>query len=781
MGKAHKMMDYCRILLISQDPDQARAIEQALAGDNTFQHQMRICSSLERALSLLPGGEIDICLLDLELTGIDGLSAISKITTQTPNLPIVLLAGEDETELALAALRAGAQDFVPRKESEPGRLAQALSKAIERQNLLNQQLNWIKELERSEQSLLQIIEQNHDGMMIVDQAGMVLLANRAAHELFGESAGGLSGKDLGIPLLNRQITEVEIPLPARGEKAGDPELRLVELRVSPLLWAKQDARLVTLRDISARRQTERALQQSEAFAVSMIEGSPDCIKLLDGQANLIYINAGGRELFGIDDPDRFINKPYLNMWLESPFYELIKKAVQDALEGRGRSAQAFLPDLKNRPKWWKITFTPLAGRQKDDTRILVITRDITESKKTELQLWEAKEDAETANQAKSRFLANISHEIRTPMNAIIGFTQLVLEEILDPKKREYLQIVKSSADGLLELINELLDLSKIEAGKMELFSGPFNLHACLKELADSMALQAGQKNLSLSLKQDPDLPNQVIGDGRKLRQVLLNLVDNAIKFTSKGEVVLKAALKSRQNSLATIEFTVRDSGIGIEARNRELIFQPFKQAEAGYHRQYGGTGLGLTMSKHLVEMMGGRIWVSSEPGKGSVFRFIVDFELQPVLQINTGSSGDRDTKGRDSEEMQPKMRILMAEDNQVNQKLADIFLKRLNCDVMIAQNGEEALEMFQKHSFDLVLMDVEMPKLDGFRATQMIRRLESAGQDRVPIVAMTAHAMKGYRERCLDAGMDDYLTKPLDLEDLARIVESYRPPTCQRK
>ena len=768
-------MEYSRILLISENPDQVRAIKDALAGNQALRHPIRACPDLEQALSLLNAEEFDICLLDLELTGANGLSALNKITARTPNLAIVVLSGGNEADLAPEAVRAGAQDLVSPKGLQPERLTQTLSKAIERQNLLNQRLNWIQELERSERSLLHIIEQNHDGMMVVDLAGMVLLANRAAHELFGKSAGELAGKELGIPLANRQSTELEIPLPLKGQEPGEPELRLAELRVSPLLWAKQEARLVTLRDISERRQTERALQKSEAFAVSMIEGSPDCIKLLDGQANLIYINAGGRDLFGMDDPDRFINKPYLNMWLDSPFFDLIKRAVQDALAGRGRSAEAFLPDLKKRPKWWKITFTPLADWQKDDTRILVITRDITASKKTELQLWEAKEEAETANQAKSRFLANISHEIRTPMNAIIGFTHLVLEETLDPQKREYLQIVTSSAAGLLKLINELLDLSKIEAGKMELFDAPFNLHACLKGLADSMALQAGQKGLILNLKQDPELPAQVIGDEGKLRQVLLNLVDNAIKFTSQGEVVLKAAIKSRQNSLAAIEFTVRDSGIGIADRNRELIFQPFNQAEAGHHRQYGGTGLGLTMSKHLVEMMGGQIWVSSEPGEGSIFRFIVDFELQPGQQIKTGADGERKAKGRDSKKMQSKMRILMAEDNQINQKLADIFLKRLNCEVMIAQNGEEALEMFQKHSFDLVLMDVEMPKLDGFRATQLIRRLESAGQDRVPIVAMTAHAMKGYRERCLDAGMDDYLTKPLDLENLARVVEHYRP------
>ena len=405
-----------------------------------------------------------------------------------------------------------------------------------------------------------------------------------------------------------------------------------------------------------------------------------------------------------------------------------------------------------------------------------LLRDATARKLAAAESERAKAAAEAANRAKSEFLANMSHEIRTPMNGIIGMTELALDMPLGSEQRDYLTAVKSCADALLVVINDILDFSKVEAGKLELFQDEFSLDALLADVTRPLAMRAAAKGLEFAYNIAPDVGPHLLGDAGRLRQVLVNIIGNAVKFTDYGEVIVTVRREMRAPSTGSpagesdgclLRFSVRDTGTGIPADEVQRVFRPFEQVDGSSARRHGGTGLGLAISARLVELMGGQIWVESHPGIGSTFHFTA-----ALRAVAAPASADLDVPAPARAGPPARiLRILLAEDNKVNQRLVSRILERRGHSVAIAVHGRQAVEALADQYFDVVLMDVQMPEMDGFEATAAIRARERDTGAHIPIVALTAHAMRDDEQRCVQAGMDAYLSKPLDAQRLVELTE----------
>jgi signal transduction histidine kinase/CheY-like chemotaxis protein len=417
-------------------------------------------------------------------------------------------------------------------------------------------------------------------------------------------------------------------------------------------------------------------------------------------------------------------------------------------------------------KWMETFKFPIFNAKGEVIGITGISRDITELKNKQFELIRAKEDADAANLAKQQFLSMMSHEVRNQLNAIIGLSKILMEESPKPDQMEHLAPLNFSAEHLLDLINDMLDFSKIEAGKIDLVDSEFNIREMLVNLKNSFAIKANENGIALKSNLDKLLPDIIIGDSTRLSQILTNLVSNAIKFTTEGEVSINVkVLKALQNKIR-IEFRVSDTGVGIPAEKQEEIFDPFVQTSHGASK--GGTGLGLAITRKLIELQKGEINLESTEGKGSDFIFRLEYKL-PVKQKGTASEVHEGEALKDFKDI----RILLVEDNHINKLIASRYLEKWGAHVDTADNGLLALEHLTKSTYDIILMDLQMPEMDGFEATKKIRNNGDFAIKDIPIIALTASALVEVREEVIEAGMNDFITKPFNPVELNNIIAKY--------
>jgi len=543
----------------------------------------------------------------------------------------------------------------------------------------------------------------------------------------------------------------------------------VLLTISPLRDGAGTATAfsVTARDITQQKQTLLALGDREEQFRQLAENIREVFFVVTpNPPQVTYISPAYEQIWG-RSREELLERA--DAWIESVHDEDRPRVIDyflSTISGKQAESEYRVVRPDGSIRWIHARAFPVSDPAGNFIRVVGIAEDTTERRRVLDEVKAARTAAEAANRAKSEFLANVSHEIRTPMNAMIGMTDLALDTSLTSEQRDYLQTVQASADSLLHLINEILDFSQIEAGKLEISRVEFDLHDCVNATLKTLQYRAAEKNLKLVSDFDSAVPSEVLGDPHRLRQVLTNLVGNAIKFTDQGQVALRMTEVANAREETTVQFSVTDTGPGIAPEKQKAVFDPFVQADNSSTRQYGGTGLGLSIAAQLTNLMGGRIWLASQPGVGSTFSFTVPFGVarapgQPCTQPDLNPLRQDENR----------LRILVVEDNPINAKLTSSMLQKQGHRPVLVTNGRDALAIAQRVSFDLVLMDVQMPEMDGMETTVAIRKLESGTKTHLPIVALTAEAIDGDRTRCLAAGMDAYLSKPFTIPQLSRIIE----------
>lgn len=632
---------------------------------------------------------------------------------------------------------------------------------------------------KEERDQLEItLESIGDAIITTDLAGYVTMMNPVAEKLTGWSNNEALGKKLKEVFhiidndSNQPLDDILAPVFTMGLSQGlrrnsvllarNGKRHFASACASPIKDKSQKmvGAVVVFRDINRLKRNEDKIRRLSLI----VEQSFSAIIIFDTKGIIRYVNPCFTRLTGYQVHE-LVGKP-LNQLHTLPLnMEEIYTALEGGKEWRG---EVSFHNNQLEPSWWSIYCAPVIDEEGMVRSYFSIVQDISERKLGEEKLKKAKEAAEVASQAKAEFLANMSHEIRTPLNAIIGMTSLSLLANPEPDLRENLEVIKMAGDALLKIIDNILDFSKIEAGKLTIEKIDFNLYELVQKIIAIHKVRAQEKNLLLLHYIDPAVPVWVNGDPYRIQQVFNNLIANALKFTEQGRVEIKLQLLETLENSIILQALVADTGIGIDVAQQEQVFEGFYQADSSIRRTYGGTGLGLNISKNIVEMMGGNIWVESDVGLGSNFFFTLQLGIsnpqkpQPdYSQLLTLPSQDKI----------PALSILVVEDSEVNQLVIVNLLRAWGHQVAVANNGVEALELLEKDSYDLILMDILMPTMDGLETTRSIRKREEGTGHHIPIIALTAYAIYGDREKFLAAGMDDYLAKPVRMEELYQALE----------
>lgn len=569
-------------------------------------------------------------------------------------------------------------------------------------------------------------------------------------------------KHVPIIFLTASMDTVQI---FKGYQAGavdymikpiSPEILKAKVAVLADLYKKTHELLVQAEQMKALISDVTAQKLLSKYSLSLIEASHDPLFAVSIDGKITDMNNASEKVTGVSR-ENLIGSDFIEYFTDP---DKARDGYQQVF------AKSFVADYPLTIKDAELTEVLVNGSvYKDDKGnvlgVVVVARDVTAQKRFENELIEAKSNAECATlkaeestKLKEAFLANMSHEIRTPMNAIIGFSDILVKRKLGEQEKEYVKIIKSAGEKLLTIINDILDISKIEAGMMTFEENSFSVKDTFKSLNVMLMEKANEKNIELLFSCDKNVPDVLLGDHTRLTQIIINLTSNAIKFTEKGRVYVHAKVRQLMDKIILLEFSIKDTGIGIPKDKLEQIFERFRQAESHTTRKYGGTGLGLSIAKQLVELQGGTLSVESELNMGSVFSFCIPYKItkqtQPKLAISKKNYIMKDMIN---------LNILLVEDNKLNVKLILSLFSENNLKLVVAENGKIGIEKIKETGFDIILMDMEMPVMNGYEATSVIRK---EMKSKIPIIAMTAHAMAGERERCLSLGMNEYLSKPID-------------------
>ena len=582
----------------------------------------------------------------------------------------------------------------------------------------------------------------------------------------GENVG-TSGRETFASTSLLSDYKLQEALPTNEERLGDPHASLLNATQTPHRGIVDVPDSGNASDQST--EPEVALYESEKRFRQLVEGAPEGIYINTGH-RFRYLNPAALKLFGADRPEQLIGRSVLERYhprFRSVGAERMRLLLEEGTAVPVIEQQCFR--LDGTVFDVEVSAVPINFEGSDGA--VVYIRDITARKQSEQDrtslLQHAKELAEAASRHKTEFLSNMSHEIRTPLNGVIGMTGLLIDEVLPTQHREWAEAAQLSGLSLLALVNNILDLAKIEAGKLSLEQIPFELRVAVAESLTVMRLRAKEKQLCLEVDYPDELPSWVMGDPVRLRQILLNFLSNAIKFTKVGTVTVRVRVTPSGDGAATFGLYVHDTGPGISAEAQARLFANFEQGDSSTSRRHGGTGLGLAITRQLAELMGGTVGVESELERGSTFWAEVPFALAsaPVAEAERTKAPNAAIPDGGF------WPVLLVEDNLVSQKVAKRLLEKLGCEVDLAENGIQALALFANRQYAAVFMDCQMPEMDGYTAATLIRKRE--GANRTPIIALTANALVGDRERCLASGMDDYLVKPLLPKELSRVVEQW--------